>query len=123
MLKIAVIGGDGIGPEVVEEGLKAIEAAAAKTGLQYETTKFDVSGSRYLANGGDPKTPSIDVITDAEVDELRKYDALYLGAVGHPDIAPGILEKGLLLKLRFQLDQYINFRPVKLYPGVSNRFG
>ncbi len=119
VLKIAVIGGDGTGPEVVAEGLKAIEAAAAKCSLNYETKDYDVSGARYLNNGGDPKAPSIPVITDEEVNAFRAYDAIYLGAVGHPDIAPGILEKGLLLKLRFQLDQYINLRPVNLMKGVS----
>jgi 3-isopropylmalate dehydrogenase len=119
VLKIAIIGGDGIGPEVVAEGLKTLAVAAEKTGLKYTTRHYDVSGARYLAAGGDPAEPSIPVISDEEIEELRGYDAIYLGAVGHPDIAPGILEQGLLLKLRFRLDQYINLRPVKLYPGVS----
>jgi 3-isopropylmalate dehydrogenase len=118
MLKIAVIGGDGTGPEVIKEGLKAITAASEATGLQFSTETFDVSGARYLAKGGDPSATTIPVITDEEIDALRAFDAIYLGAVGHPDIAPGILEQGLLLKLRFRLDQYINLRPVKLLEGV-----
>ncbi len=118
-MKIAVIGGDGTGPEVVAEGLKVLEAVAAKVGFEYTTQDFDVSGDRYLAAGGDPNNASIPVITEEEIDELTNFDAIYLGAVGHPDVAPGILEKGLLLKARFQLDQYINLRPVTLYPGVE----
>ena len=102
---------DGTGPEVVREGLKVLEAVSKKEGFVYQVTHFGFGGERYLKTGK--------VIDDAEVDELRKYDAIYLGAVGHPDVAPGILEKNLLLKLRFDLDQYINLRPVKLYPGVE----
>ena len=120
MLNIAVIGGDGVGPEVVAEGLKVLQAAAAVAGLDYKTTDYDISGARYLAAGGNPLAPSIPVVTDEEVDAFRAYDAIFLGAVGHPSIAPGILEQGLLLKLRFQLDQYINLRPVSLYPGVTS---
>jgi 3-isopropylmalate dehydrogenase len=115
-----VIGGDGTGPEVVAEGLKVLAAASKKAGFQYTLTDFNVSGERYLSAGGDPTKPSIPVISDAEIAELRKFDAVYLGAVGHPKIAPGILEKGLLLRLRFELDQYINLRPVRLYPGVES---
>jgi 3-isopropylmalate dehydrogenase len=118
-MKIAVIGGDGTGPEVVAEGLKVLEAVAAKVGFEYTTQDFNVSGDRYLEAGGDPNAASIPVITEEEIDELTAFDAIYLGAVGHPDVAPGILEKGLLLKARFQLDQYINLRPVTLYPGVE----
>jgi len=116
--RIAVIGGDGTGPEVAREGLKVLQAASEACGFAYETTAFDVSGDRYLASGGDPTKPTIPVIHDEEVAELRGFDAIYLGAVGHPDVAPGILEKELLLRLRFELDQYVNLRPVKLYPGV-----
>ena len=119
MIRIAVIGGDGTGPEVVAEGLKVLEAASAKVRFQYETKHFDASGNRYLAAGGDTKRQTIPVIHDSEIVELKTFDAVYLGAVGHPDIAPGILERGLLLNLRFTLDQYINLRPVKLYPGVE----
>ncbi len=111
MHRIAVIPGDGTGPEVVREGLKVLEAAAAATGFRYELAHFDLGGERYLKTG--------DILPDSVVDELRGFDAIYLGAVGHPDVAPGILEKGLLLRLRFELDQYINLRPVKLYPGVD----
>jgi len=116
--RIAVIGGDGTGPEVVAEGLKVLRAAAGKVGFDYETKDFQVSGDRYLAAGGDPAKPSTPIIHDEEIAELRTFDAIYLGAVGHPKIAPGIIEKGLLLRLRFELDQYINLRPVRLYPGV-----
>ena len=118
-MKIAVIGGDGTGPEVVAEGLKVLKAVAKKVGFDYTIKEFKVSGDRYLAAGGDPAKPTIPVIQDQEIAELRAFDAIYLGAVGHPKIAPGILEKGLLLRLRFELDQYINLRPVKLYPGVE----
>jgi len=116
--KIAVIGGDGTGPEVVREGLKVLQAAAQVGGFTYKTTDFDFSGARYLARGGDPTKPTIPIITEEEIAELKSFDAIYLGAVGDPNVAPGILEKGLLLRLRFDLDQYINLRPVKLYPGV-----
>ncbi|MGB2613870.1 MAG: 3-isopropylmalate dehydrogenase [Phycisphaerae bacterium] len=116
--RIAVIGGDGTGPEVLREGLKILAAAAKVGGFAYETRDFDFSGRRYLARGGDAAKPTIPVITDEEIAELKTFDAIYLGAVGDPNVAPGILEKGLLLRLRFELDQYINLRPVKLYPGV-----
>jgi len=105
--KIAVIGGDGTGPEVVREGLKVLEAASKKFGFKYSNTMFDYGGERYLKTGK--------IISDKEVRDLKKFDAIYLGAVGHPDVKPGILEQGLLLKLRFGLDQYINLRPIKLY--------
>jgi len=104
---IAVIPGDGTGPEVIAEGLKVLEAASKKFGFAYETKRFDFGGERYLQTG---KT-----LDDADIAELRKYSAIYLGAIGHPDVKPGILETGILLKLRFSLDQYINLRPVKLY--------
>lgn len=107
---IAVIGGDGTGPEVAKEGVKVLNAAAAKHGFKLEMTDFDFGGERYLRTG--------EVLPESAPDELRKFDAIYLGAIGHPDVKPGILEKGILLKLRFELDQYINLRPVKLFPGV-----
>jgi 3-isopropylmalate dehydrogenase len=118
-MRIAVIGGDGTGPEVVAEGLKVLKAVSGKMGFEYTTKEFNVSGDRYLAAGGDPKAASMPIISDEEIAELRTFDAIYLGAVGHPGVAPGILEQGLLLRLRFELDQYINLRPVKLYPGVE----
>ncbi|MGE5279853.1 MAG: 3-isopropylmalate dehydrogenase [Deltaproteobacteria bacterium] len=107
MYKIAVIPGDGTGPEVVREGLKVLEAAGKKFGFQYEKAMFDFGGERYLKTG--------ETLPDNAVHELRKFDAIYLGAIGHPDVKPGILEQGVLLKLRFSLDQYINLRPVRLY--------
>jgi len=110
-LKIAVIGGDGTGPEVADEGLKVLAAAARLEKFEYETKNFDFGGERYLRTG--------ETLPAGAVDDLRGFDAIFLGAVGHPDVKPGILEKGLLLELRFQLDQYINLRPVKLFPGVE----
>ena len=110
MHKIAVIPGDGTGPEVVVEGLKALDAVAAKQGFKYETVEFDFGGDRYLRTG--------EVLPESATDDFRQFDAIYLGAIGHPDVKPGILEKGILLRLRFELDQYINLRPVKLYPNV-----
>ena len=113
MYKIAVLPGDGIGPEVVNEGLKCLKAAAEKTGFDYETENYDFGGDKYLAEGGEgPPLP------DSAISEFRDMDAIYLGAVGHPDVAPGVLEHGILLKMRFSLDLYINLRPIKLYPGV-----
>ncbi|MFA6282442.1 MAG: 3-isopropylmalate dehydrogenase [Candidatus Omnitrophota bacterium] len=105
--KIAVIGGDGTGPEVAKEGLKVLEAVSKKFGFTYETKDFDFSGQRYLKTGK--------LVDEKDVEELKKYSAIYLGAVGDPEVKPGIIEKGVLLKLRFSLDQYINLRPVKLY--------
>ncbi len=118
-MKIAIIAGDGVGPEVVAEGIKVLQGAAKCTGFSYSLEEFPIGGERYLKQGGNPLAPSIPVVTDYEIDALREFDAIYLGAVGHPDIAPGIIEKGLLLKLRFALDQYINLRPVALFPGVA----
>jgi 3-isopropylmalate dehydrogenase len=111
MHRIAVLPGDGTGPEVVAEGLKVLEAAAARFGFKYETTSFDFGGDRFLKTG--------ETLTDESVEELRNFNAIFLGAIGHPEVKPGILEKGILLKLRFALDQYINLRPVKLLPGVE----
>jgi 3-isopropylmalate dehydrogenase len=107
MYKIAVIPGDGTGPEVVREGLKVLDAAAKKFNFKFETKEFDFSGKRYLKTGK--------LVDDADIAELKKYHAIYLGAVGDPEVKPGIIETGVLLKLRFALDQYINLRPVKLY--------
>lgn len=110
-LRIAVIGGDGTGPEVTAEALKVLGAIAQRDGIQYETKDYGFGGDHYLRTG--------EILPEGAIDELRQHDAIFLGAVGHPNVAPGILEKGLLLHLRFQLDQYINLRPVKLYPGVE----
>ncbi len=109
--KIAVIPGDGVGPEVIREGLKVLKAVAQKEKIEFEFIDYDFGGERYLRTG--------EVLPDSALEEIRKMDAIYLGSVGHPDVEPGILEKGLLLKLRFDLDQYVNLRPVKLYPGVE----
>ena len=109
--KIAVMAGDGTGPEVVAEGVKVLQVAAGKFGFSLELTDFDYGGDRYLRTG--------EVLPDNAVEELRKHDAIFLGAIGHPDVKPGILEKGILLSLRFALDQYINLRPVILYPNVE----
>jgi len=110
MYKIAVLPGDGTGPEVIVEGIKVLKAACEKFGIKMDFTEYDLGGERYKRTG--------EICPDSVVDELRTFDAIYLGAIGHPDVKPGILEKGLLLKLRFSLEQYINLRPVKLYPGV-----
>ncbi|HVP04930.1 MAG TPA: 3-isopropylmalate dehydrogenase [Dehalococcoidia bacterium] len=109
--RIAVLPGDGTGPEVVREGLKVLDAAQAKFGFKLELEHYDLGGERYMSTG--------DILPDSVLAELRGFDAIYLGAIGHPDVQPGILEKGLLLRLRFELDQYINLRPVKLYAGVD----
>ncbi len=109
--KIAVIPGDGTGPEVVTEGVKVLEAAASKFGFALDMTWYDYGGDRYLKTG--------EVLPEGAVEDLKQYKAIYLGAIGHPDVKPGILEKGILLALRFALDQYVNLRPVILYPGVE----
>jgi len=109
--KIAVIPGDGTGPEVIREGVKVIEAAASRFGFKLNMTWYDYGGERYKRTG--------EVLPEGAVEDLKCYQAIYLGAIGHPDVKPGILEKGILLNLRFGLDQYINLRPVTLYPGVD----
>lgn len=104
------MGGDGTGPEVVNEGLKVLKALGQSLKINFEWVPYDLGGERYKRTG--------EILPDSALAELRKVDAIYLGAIGHPDVKPGILEKGLLLRLRFELDQYINLRPVKLYPNV-----
>jgi 3-isopropylmalate dehydrogenase len=108
---IAVIPGDGTGPEVVREAIKALQTAAKREDFQLRLVHFDLGGERYLRTG--------EVLPTGVLEELKTYDAILLGAIGHPGVKPGILEKGLLLELRFQLDQYVNLRPVILYPGVE----
>ncbi|MGZ4148194.1 MAG: isocitrate/isopropylmalate family dehydrogenase, partial [Actinomycetota bacterium] len=116
--RIGVIRGDGTGPEVVGEALKVLDAVRAgsgsagfrRDGFEVEVVEFDLGGQRYLRTG--------ETLPDAELDRLRALDAILLGAVGHPDVKPGILERDLLLRIRFELDQYVNLRPVILYPGV-----
>ncbi|MFD1935998.1 MULTISPECIES: 3-isopropylmalate dehydrogenase [Nonomuraea] len=106
-IRLAVIPGDGIGTEVVAEGLKVLEAVGAKI----DTTHYDLGATRYNATG--------ETLTDETLQELRGYDAILLGAIGDPSVPPGILERDLLLRLRFELDHYVNLRPVKLFPGVE----
>ena len=108
---IAVIPGDGTGPEVTREGVKVLQVAARATNLKLDITSYDFGGDRYLKTG--------EILPDSALQELQGFDAIYLGAIGHPDVEPGLLEKGIILRLRFELDQYINLRPVKLYPGVE----
>ena len=107
---IAVIPGDGTGPEVIREAVKVLNALQDDN-LKFDFTYFDFGGDRYLKTG--------ETLPDSAIEELKKFDAILLGAIGHPDVKPGILEKGILLRLRFELDQYINLRPVKLYEGVE----
>ncbi len=111
MYRIAVIPGDGTGPEVVREGLKVLKKISSVFQIDFDFKEFDFGGERYLKTG---KT-----VTEEDIEELRSFHAIYLGAIGHPEVKPGVLEKGILLTLRFSLDQYINLRPVKLYPGVE----
>ncbi|WP_214409573.1 3-isopropylmalate dehydrogenase [Sphaerisporangium fuscum] len=106
-IRLAVIPGDGIGSEVVAEGLKVLDAV----GLKVESTTYDLGARRYHATG--------EILADETLAELRGYDAILLGAIGDPSVPPGVLERDLLLKLRFELDHYVNLRPVKLFPGVE----
>ncbi|MFW6054268.1 MAG: 3-isopropylmalate dehydrogenase, partial [Thermodesulfobacteriota bacterium] len=108
---IAVLPGDGTGPEVVAEGIKVLQAAGQAENVSLDFQHYDLGGERYLKTG--------EILPDSVLEELKGYDAIYLGAIGHPRVKPGILEKQLLLRIRFELDQYINLRPVKLYPGVE----
>lgn len=108
--KIAVLPGDGTGPEVVREALKVLKAAGELHSFRYEIIEYDLGGERYLRTG--------ETLPESVLREFEQVDAILLGALGHPDVTPGILERGILLRIRFALDQYINLRPVKLYPGV-----
>src|SRR6478736_5148518 len=109
---IAVIGGDGIGPEVVAEGLKVLDAVTGDTGPKFATTDYDLGARRWHASG--------ETLPDSVLDEIRGHDAILLGAIGDPGVPSGVLERGLLLRLRFELDQYVNLRPSRLYPGVAS---
>src|SRR5215469_10981472 len=106
-IRLAVIGGDGIGPEVVAEALKVLKAA----GLSFDETSYDLGAHRWQRTG--------ETLPDSVLEEIRAHQALLLGAVGDPSVPSGVLERGLLLRLRFELDQYVNLRPVRLYPGVA----
>ena len=108
-MKLAVIGGDGIGPEVTAEALKVLRAVRS----DIETTEYDLGARRYLHNG--------ELLTDADLKSLREHDAILLGAIGAPgEVPPGVLERGLLLKMRFALDHHVNLRPSRLYPTASS---
>ncbi len=109
--RIGVIPGDGTGPEVVREGLKVLAAVRDLEGFEAALVEFDLGGERFLRTG--------EVLPDDELERLRGLDTILLGAVGHPDVRPGILERDLLLRIRFELDQYVNLRPVIRYPGVK----
>src|SRR6201996_2962723 len=109
-VKLAVIGGDGIGPEVTTEALKVLKAATPE--VTWETTDYDLGARRYHASG--------ETLPDGVLEELRGYDAILLGAIGDPSVPSGVLERGMLLRLRFALDHHVNLRPGRLYPGVSS---
>ncbi len=109
--RIAVVPGDGIGSEVVTEGLKVLDAVSGRFDLDFETQSYDLGAQRYLSSG--------EALPDSVLAELRDFDAILLGAVGDPAVPPGVLERGLLLRLRFELDHHVNLRPVKLFPGVA----
>ena len=110
-IKLAVIGGDGIGPEVVSEALKVLQAA----NVGIDATTYDLGAQRWHRTG--------ETLPDSVLEEIRAQDAILLGAVGDPTVPSGVLERGLLLRLRFELDQYVNLRPVRLYPGVAHAAG
>ena len=109
---LAVIGGDGIGPEVTAVALEAINKVTSGSGVSFKTTEYDLGARRYLANG--------ETLTQDDLDSLKQHDAILLGAIGDPRVPSGILERQLLLKLRFSFDHYVNLRPTKLYPGVTS---
>lgn len=104
---IAVIGGDGTGPEVARESVKVLKVAAEKFGFKLDFTDYDIGGEAYMRTG--------EALPDSVLEELKKFPAILLGAIGHPEVKPGILEKGILLRTRFELEQYVNLRPVKLF--------
>src|SRR6266481_2409361 len=108
-VRLAVIGGDGIGPEVTAEALKVLRAAAPE--VAFDETSYDLGARRWHRTG--------ETLPDTVLEEIRGHDAILLGAVGDPTVPSGVLERGLLLRLRFELDHYVNLRPVRLYPGVA----
>ena len=109
-INLGVIGGDGIGPEVTALALEALQLATRGSGVEFVTKEYDLGARRYNATG--------EILTDADLESLAKHDAILLGAIGDPSVPSGVLERGLLLKLRFSFDHFINLRPTKLYPGV-----
>jgi 3-isopropylmalate dehydrogenase len=109
--RVAVIPGDGIGPEVTAEALKVLDAVSRREGFRLDLVHYDLGGERYLRTG--------EIVPDSVLTELKGFKSIYLGAIGHPDVKQGVLEKGILLKLRFHFDQYVNLRPIRLYPGVD----
>ena len=111
LIQLGVVAGDGVGPEVTAEALEVLVLVGRLEGLEYDLVRFDLGGERFLRTG--------EVLPDDEIGRLRGCDAILLGAVGHPEVPPGILEKGILLRLRFDFQQYINLRPIQLYPGVE----
>ncbi|GAA4726012.1 3-isopropylmalate dehydrogenase [Promicromonospora umidemergens] len=111
-IDLAVVAGDGIGTEVVEQGLAVLEAALAPSGTKLTTTEFDLGARRWHATG--------ETLTDEDLEKIKAQDAILLGAIGDPSVPSGVLERGLLLKLRFALDHYVNLRPTKLFQGVSS---
>jgi 3-isopropylmalate dehydrogenase len=114
-LNLALIPGDGIGTEVVAEAMKVLEAVAPKAGFTVSATEYDLGATRYNATG--------ELLPESVIEELRTYDAILLGAIGDPSVPPGVLERGVLLPLRFVMDHHVNLRPVKLYPGCSGAAG
>lgn len=114
-LDLALIPGDGIGTEVVSEAVRVLESVAPAAGLSVTTTEYDLGARRFNSSG--------DLLPQAVIEELRSFDAILLGAIGDPSVPPGVLERGVLLPLRFAMDHHVNLRPVKLYPGVSGPLG
>jgi 3-isopropylmalate dehydrogenase len=114
-LRLAVVPGDGIGPEVVAEGLGVLETVCSAEGVKLETTSYDLGARRWAATG--------ETLPDTVLDEMGGHDAILLGAVGDPGVPSGVLERGLLLRLRFELDHHVNLRPARLYPGVRSPLG
>lgn len=111
MYRVAAIGGDGIGPEIIDTGRRVLDSVGEKFGFDIEWTDFDIGAERYLSTG--------ELVTEEDLNELKKFKTIYFGAIGDERVKPGILEKGILLKLRFSFDQYINLRPVKMLAGVE----
>ncbi|WP_149202705.1 3-isopropylmalate dehydrogenase [Actinotalea subterranea] len=111
-IRLAVVAGDGIGTEVVEQGLRVLDAALAGSDVAVATTELDLGARRWHATG--------ETLTDADLATVREHDAILLGAIGDPGVPSGVLERGLLLRLRFELDHYVNLRPARLYPGVRS---